>query len=259
MNISNHHNGDEKNKPLVVLLEGNMGAGKTTLAEILGKSFDFVDVVPEPVSSWGFDEKNNLLAYFYSDPKRWAFTFQSHVFITRAKAHIEAVNNPNSKKIIVMDRSVYCDKLCFAQNCFNLGMMSKTEWNTYKKVFSWITSEFIHPPDGIIYLKVSPKMCLERINNRGRVEERSVSLDYLKSLETLHNEWLFGPNKNVRGFDTKLLTLNGDEDFLKGEAKRQFAIDLIKDFFGSLLSRESSIGKRVSRYSAKKSGDLGTV
>ena len=59
----------------IYALEGNIGAGKTTILKLLGKHFKDVELVEEPVKEWQNLGGMNLLDSFYSDPQRWGFLF----------------------------------------------------------------------------------------------------------------------------------------------------------------------------------------
>src|SRR5271154_55052 len=122
----------EKAQQEIFFLEGNIGAGKSTFLSILGKNFDF-EIVFEPTDKWQRVNNNdgNLLDLFYKDSKRWAYTFQSFAFISRVRTQFEQ-NQKLSKKIQVLERSVYCDRFCFAKNCVEIGLMDELEWHIYK-------------------------------------------------------------------------------------------------------------------------------
>ena len=78
----------KNNKPIIISVDGNIGSGKSTLIKILRnrmKDYIFVD---EPVKEWTQvtdDNNKNLLAHFYENKERWAYTFQNYAFITRSR------------------------------------------------------------------------------------------------------------------------------------------------------------------------------
>ena len=138
---------DEK----MLILEGNIGAGKSTFLRILKNNLD-LNIVFEPTDKWQNvgDDGGNLLDLFYKDIKRWAYTFQSYAFITRVQAQLEYESKKNNKEIFVLERSVYCDRYCFAKNCFEMGSMSALEWQIYKEWFSWLVEGYMRKPNGFI-------------------------------------------------------------------------------------------------------------
>jgi deoxyadenosine/deoxycytidine kinase len=84
--------------------------------------------------------------------------------------------------------------------------MNELEKNAYIQWFDWLEKKFFKIPDGIIYLQCSPEKCYERMNIRGRNEESSVPIEYLKEIHLNHEEWLLSWNK------TKVLILNNEND-----------------------------------------------
>ena len=83
------HSSIEKiNSKKIFALEGNIGAGKTTILKIIGERFKDVEFVEEPVKEWQELGGMNLLDYFYTDPKRWGFSFEFFSILTKTKALI---------------------------------------------------------------------------------------------------------------------------------------------------------------------------
>ena len=115
--------------------EGNIGAGKSTFLNILRQNLE-VDIIFEPTDKWqNIGTGGNLLDLFYKDTKRWAYTFQSYAFITRVESVLEHQAKSANKNVQILERSVYCDRYCFAKNCFEHGNMSALEWQIYKEWF----------------------------------------------------------------------------------------------------------------------------
>jgi len=179
----------------MILFEGNIAAGKSTVGRRLAESklFGFVE---EPVGAWQGEFEENLLDLFYRDTERWAFTFQLAAFTTRAKTWSEVLAMTDHRNV-VLERSIYCDRFVFAKNCHQSGLMSKTEWQLYCKLWDWLETNWCAEPDRIVYLRTPAEVCQERIEKRGREEETTIPLEYLRDLETLHDEWLLGNPKAV--------------------------------------------------------------
>ena len=175
-------------KRTMILFEGNIAAGKSTVGRRLAESelFGFVE---EPVGAWIQDFEENLLDLFYKDTSRWAFTFQLAAFTTRAKTWTEVLSMTDHRNV-VLERSIYCDRYVFAKNCYQSGLMKKTEWQLYCKLWDWLESNWCTEPDKIVYLRTPAEVCLERIESRGRSEESTIPIEYLRDLEVLHDEWL---------------------------------------------------------------------
>jgi len=172
----------------MILFEGNIAAGKSTVGRRLAESelFGFVE---EPVGAWIQDFEENLLDLFYKDTSRWAFTFQLAAFTTRAKTWTEVLSMTDHRNV-VLERSIYCDRYVFAKNCYQSGLMKKTEWQLYCRLWDWLESNWCTEPDKIVYLRTPAEVCLERIESRGRSEESTIPIEYLRDLEVLHDEWL---------------------------------------------------------------------
>src|SRR5271170_5009913 len=110
--------------PKLLILEGNIGAGKSTLIKLLSPNPN-LEVIPEPTDKWQHNAGGeNLLELFYKDTPRWAYTFQSNAFLTRIQAIFEQQKKSPDKEIFLLERSIYCDRFCFAKNCFESGLMT---------------------------------------------------------------------------------------------------------------------------------------
>jgi len=116
-------------------LEGNIGAGKTSLGKILQDSNKY-DFLEEPVDRWREGFANNLFEMFYEDMPRWSFTFQIMAFITRAKTWTEILDQIQGDHV-VLERSIFTDRHVFAKNLYSVGAMNESEWQFYSRlVFS---------------------------------------------------------------------------------------------------------------------------
>lgn len=189
---------------MLVLLEGNIAAGKTTLGDRLAVSDKF-DFIPEPVERWQGGFAANLLDRFYSDMPRWSFTLQICAFVTRAQA---IANLPQQDKIIVFERSIYCDRHVFAKNLHQQGAMDETEWALYVHFWDYF-KESVPTPDAILYLHTPAEECFRRLQQRGRAEEHNIPLAYLQQLEAHHDEWLLKPDVAER----PVIVLDGTQDW----------------------------------------------
>jgi deoxyadenosine/deoxycytidine kinase len=172
----------------MILLEGNIGAGKSTMGRILKES-GLVDFIEEPVETWQQGFAANLLEAFYRDMERWAFTFQITAFVTRAKTWQEVLALTDHTRV-VLERSIFTDRYVFASNSHALGGMTDVEWQVYCGLWDFLATNYCVEPDCILYYRTPAETCVERMKQRGRSEESEVSLEYLQQLETLHDEWL---------------------------------------------------------------------
>lgn len=216
------------------ILEGNIGAGKSTFLSLIEKELP-VQVVYEPHRKWqDVGPGENLLDLFYKDTKRWAYTFQSYAFITRVIEQQEkAKHNPFS--VQVLERSVYSDRYCFAKNCFEMGTLSSLEWKLYRDWFEWLVSSYSVRPAGFIYLRTDPEICYQRLCKRSRTEEAGISFEYLSSLHEKHESWLI-KKEGVAPYleDTPVLVLDCNLEFEANKEQMRNHINAIQAFVRSV-------------------------
>lgn len=175
----------------VVIIEGNIGVGKSTLTAELANALNGMPIF-EP------NETNNpFLPLYYADPKRWSYTMQTHLLSNRYRAHVYAQSKVLYERSgwVVMDRSYWGDA-CFARVQKKDGFFTDAEFESYFKLHKDMQTHILYPT-AAVFLKCSPSVCKDRISKRmsekeGRKCESSIDLDYLKSLddeiETLRRE-----------------------------------------------------------------------
>jgi deoxyadenosine kinase len=155
---------------LFIGIAGMIGAGKSTLADALGKHLG-IDVYYEPV------QDNEYLADFYRDTARYAFATQIYLLNRRFQQHQEIIWRGRSA---IQDRTIYEDSV-FARTLVDIGLMDERDYRTYQDLFQHM-SNFMCKPNLIVYLDVSPERSMERIQRRNRDVETPITLDYLRAL-----------------------------------------------------------------------------
>ncbi len=145
---------------------------------------------------WREGFNSNLLDQFYRDPHRWAFTFQICAFITRAKTWREVLALTDHSRVI-LERSIFCDRNVFAENCYRTGLMSPAEFQLYTGLWDFLVANYCVEPDLILYLRTPADVCMARIKERDRIEEVGIPPEYLQQLESLHDEWLVDNPKAI--------------------------------------------------------------
>lgn len=162
-----------------IAIVGNIGAGKTTLTELLASHFKF-----EP--QFEAVDNNPYLEDFYSDMKRWAFNLQIFFLNSRFR-HIVKLQETNID--MIQDRTIYEDAYIFAENLYDMGLMSARDFENYSNIFQSII-HYIKPPDLLIYLKASVPTLVNNIQKRGRDYESTIRLDYLSKLNDKYDKWI---------------------------------------------------------------------
>lgn len=164
----------------LICIEGNIGAGKSTLTEQLAKEMG-ARAMFEPV------DENPYLADFYGDPARYALEMQFWLMSRRFKMHKQACNHIwETGQSVIMDRSIYGDWV-FAKKNWQDGNISDVGYQSYLHHRHVMNSSLL-VPHVMLFLEVHPELCQSRIATRGRKCERSVPLPYLEGLNVLHRE-----------------------------------------------------------------------
>ncbi|KAL1516433.1 hypothetical protein ABEB36_000351 [Hypothenemus hampei] len=201
-----------ENRPFTVVVEGNMGCGKTTFLErFKGKSN--ICVLSEPVENWRNVNGHNLLHLMYENPETWSFTFQSYVQLTMLQNHLL----PTTCAVKIMERSIYSARYCFVEKLTRDGVLPLPSAAVMDSWFKWILQQNFVQVDLLIYLRSSPEVAYERILKRKRPEENMVSLDYVKYLHEIHENWLYF--KTLFTCPAPILVLNADQSTLDVHAE----------------------------------------
>ncbi len=162
-----------------IAIVGNIGAGKTTLTEMLAKHYGWS-------AQYEAIENNPYIEDFYSDMKRWSFNLQIYFLNSRFK---QVIDIQSTTKNIIQDRTIYEDAYIFAENLHDMGLMTSRDYENYRAIFDNITS-FIKLPDLLIYLKASVPTLVNNIQRRGREYESGIRLDYLAKLNEKYENWI---------------------------------------------------------------------
>jgi len=194
-----------------IAITGNIGAGKTTLSQMLSKHFGW-DVQYEAVDT------NPYLEDFYLDMEKWAFNLQIYFLGSRFRQITEI---RKSNKNVIQDRTFYEDAYVFAENLNDMGFLSDRDFNNYRSIFHLMTS-YVSAPDLLIYLKANTSKLVSQITTRGRDYETTISIDYLSKLNEKYENWI----KNYK--EGKLLIIDMNEiDFVKNSEDFGFIIENI--------------------------------
>lgn len=129
-------------KPYTVLVEGNVGSGKSTTLNYFATQTpekDLVDVVFEPVNLWRNLSGVDLLNQMFTDPQRWALAFQSYSSLTRYRNMFK----PTSKKYRIMERSIFSERACFLDTVHEQpNGMTNVEFSIMDQWYQMMTTAF---------------------------------------------------------------------------------------------------------------------
>lgn len=204
-------------KMVVISIEGNIGAGKSTLLNKLKEMEPNLNYVPEPVDKWLeiTDSKgDNILKLFYSDTKRWAYTFQNFAFITRNNIMKDCIKNKTDSDIFITERSIYTDKNIFAKMLYDDNKMTELEFTIYNYWFEQSATKETNV-DAFIYLTTDVDLSDQRIKIRNR-EGENIDKSYLNRLDEYHKKWLTNiDDKPVLYFNTEKDDINKIINFIK--------------------------------------------
>ena len=166
-------------------IEGNIGAGKTTILKIIGKNFDDVTFVEEPVSQWQNLGGDNLLEKFYKDPERWGFSFEFYSMLSKIKCLLKA--SESEKNIVIIERSLLSNKIFFDISK-DMNKLNDLEYGMLINTYNFYMQNIYPMLNGIIYLNTPVDLCVQRIIQRNRGEEVNVDKNYLLMLKDKFDE-----------------------------------------------------------------------
>jgi len=162
-----------------IAIIGNIGAGKTTLTQMLGEHYGW-EVMYEAV------EGNPYLADFYEDMERWAFNLQIF-FLNNRFAQVQTIRS-TTYATIIQDRTIYEDAFVFARNLYDSKIMTERDYRSYLLLFESIMKT-VSQPDLLIYLKADIPKLVSQIKKRGREFEADISEEYLQNLNHYYEDF----------------------------------------------------------------------
>ena len=182
------------NHPIVLSLEGNIGAGKSTilnaLEKQLGKDSGWL-FLKEPVHIWEtIQDKDgkSILCKFYENPSKYAFSFQVMAFITRYQELKRMLKENPDCKGIICERSLEADKNIFAKMLHEDDLMDSMHYSIYDRYFQEYEGNY--QLTGIVHIDATPETCFTRVKHRSRDGENNISFDYLQKCHDYHEKWL---------------------------------------------------------------------
>ncbi|WP_426490711.1 deoxynucleoside kinase [Hymenobacter sp. 102] len=165
-----------------IAIVGNIGAGKTTLANKLAHHFNW-EVFLEDV------DHNPYLKDFYDDMPRWAFHLQVYFLNSRFRQTQRIKQLQSTNKGVIQDRTIYEDAHIFAANLHQSGLMEERDYQNYLNLFQSMIS-MVNPPDLLLYLRADLPKLVQQIEKRNRDYENNIKIDYLKHLNEHYEDWI---------------------------------------------------------------------
>ena len=162
-------------------IAGNIGSGKSSLTRLLSERTGWAPCY-ESV------DDNPYLNDFYTDMPRWSFELQVYFLSHRFRSHKAIVEGRRS---VILDRVIYEDAEIFARTLFEIGKMDERDYRTYVALYDVMT-DYLRPPDLLVYLRASVPTLQRQIAARGRGMERSIRREYLQRLNARYEEWIHG-------------------------------------------------------------------
>jgi len=199
MNLSSYH----------ICIEGTIGVGKTSLANILSEKIDAKMVLEE-------FEDNPFLPDFYKDSKRYAFQTQLFFLLSRYRQQIEF------QQIDIFSKSIISDYMFMKDRIFAALNLNDKEIALYDKIATILEKNIVYP-DLIIFLQSDTERLMENIKKRGRSYEANMDWNYIDSLNQIYNEYFFRYDKSP------LLIINtNDIDFVNDPNDLNEILDIIR-------------------------------
>jgi deoxyguanosine kinase len=183
-------------EPRFIAVEGAIGAGKTSLVNLLEQQYSARVILEE-------NDSNPFISKFYEDQETYSFQTQIFFLLSRYNQYIELAQRDLFNSVVVIDYLFQRDKI-FAQ--LNL---EDHEYRLYEQIYNLISLK-APKPDLVIFLQANTEVLLERVSKRGREYESFMDPDYLDAVNKAFNNFFFYYS------DTPLLVINTNEiDFVE--------------------------------------------
>lgn len=176
-----------------IVIDGNIGAGKSTQLSLLSQKGFFV--CKEPISEW-------CIVDFYKDPSRWALLLQMQIL------------QSFPERDVIYERHMISSNHVFWSALKNKKLVTDSEDVVYQKAYL----KYVWIPDVFIYLKSSPEKCWERVQKRKQTGDFGVTLEYLREIDSLYDNL-------IKSLPCKVHVLSADRE---PEIIQQEIMSLIK-------------------------------
>ncbi len=197
----------------LVLVAGNIGAGKTSLTERLAARLNWY-------AGYESVADNPYLSDFYANMQAWSFHLQVFFLGHRAAQHRQLALDPRSA---IIDRSIYEDAHIFARALYEMSNLNERDYLSYLRLYNLVVAS-LPAPALLIYLRAPVEVLMDRISRRGRAMESGITPDYLRLLDRYYDEWLAEFN------DCPVLVIRSDSlDFVHRGEDLDVVVQRIED------------------------------
>ena len=196
-----------KKVPKFIAIEGPIGAGKTTLTNLLADSFGYETFLEKP-------SENPFLPDFYVNPSQAALATQLFFLFQRVKQIQEL------KQGDIFSSNRVSDFLLDKDRLFARATLSKEELKLYEQIYAYLSFD-LPTPDMVVYLQAETKTLYERVMHRGIEMEKNISYEYLELLNETYKEFFFEYDRSpvliVNSDYLELQSNKSDYDLLLGK------------------------------------------
>ncbi len=205
-----------RNKYNYIVIEGNIGAGKTTLATRIAEQFN-ARLILETFAD------NPFLPKFYKDPDKYSFPLELSFLASRYKQLNEELGIPDLFKSFTVADYYFMKSLVFAAST-----LRGDEYNLYRQIF-YIICKSLPKPDLYVYLHVDPDRLLTNIEMRGRPYEKSITKEYLQKIQDSYFTFFRqNPENTYLIIDANKIDFVSNNDHYEKIIKTIFGSDLKK-------------------------------
>ena len=202
-------------RPIILTIEGNIGAGKSTILQklkekIAEEDHNHIMFLKEPVDEWDKirdKEDTPFLTKFYENTEKYSFAFQIMACTTRIGVIKRAIEENPDCKVFICERSIEADAQIFAKMLHEDGLIGELEYQVYQLFYN--EHKELYKTTGCVYLDTIAEKCHERVKKRSRDGENGISLEYLEKCQNYHNNWLKSDESKL---DMPLLVLDTNAD-----------------------------------------------
>ena len=213
-----------------IAIEGNIGAGKTTLCKMLEKDFG-AQLILEQFTD------NPFLPYFYKNPERYAFQVELFFMTERHKQLQEFLSQRSLFQEFTISDYFFIKTLLFAKN-----NLIDEEYRLFKRLFNVLNATF-RKPDLLVYLHRPVEDLMKNIENRGREYEKDIKAEYLLSLQNAYFDFF----RTVTDIPVLIIDVEGADFWNKKKQYKQI-IKLIQseDYTLGVQRRKIKLKEKVA-------------